>query len=159
VWIEFEAGDPSRPVWVGGWWGTAEVPSKPMGVPSQPTTKILRSDLGLIVALDDAAQTISVSDAAGQNQVVVSVATATVTIKGAARVVTESPLIQHGSQSSAHPAVLGDQLLAYLGQLVAVFNAHVHPVVPVPPPPTTTPTVVPMPPPSPGLLSLKVMLE
>lgn len=159
VWIEFEAGDPSRPVWVGGWWGTAEVPSKPAGVPSQPTTKILRSDLGLIVALDDAAQTISVSDAAGLNQVVVSVATATVTLKGAARVVTESPLIQHGSPSSAHPAVLGDQLLAYLAQLVAIFNSHIHAVVPVPPPPVTTPTVVPMPPPSPSLLSLKVMLE
>ena len=26
VWIEFEAGDTSRPIWVGGWWGTAEVP-------------------------------------------------------------------------------------------------------------------------------------
>src|SRR6185503_16349991 len=20
VWIEFEAGDPSRPLWIGGWW-------------------------------------------------------------------------------------------------------------------------------------------
>jgi hypothetical protein len=27
VWIEFEHGDPDRPVWVGGYWGTAaEVP-------------------------------------------------------------------------------------------------------------------------------------
>ena len=36
VWIEFEAGDTSRPIWVGGWWGTAEVPMKPMGVPTMP---------------------------------------------------------------------------------------------------------------------------
>jgi type VI secretion system (T6SS) baseplate-like injector VgrG len=160
VWIEFEAGDTSRPVWVGGWWGVAEVPMKPMGVPSQPTTKILRSDFGLIVALDDLAQTITVSDALGLNQVEVSVLTGTVTIKGAVRVVTESPLIQQGSQTAMHPAVLGDQLLAYLGQLVTIFNSHMHagqmagpvPVTPAPPVPPLTP-------PSPSLLSLKVMQE
>ena len=160
IWIEFEAGDTSRPIWVGGWWGTAEVPMKPQGVPTQPTTKILRSDLGLIIALDDVAQSVTVSDAAGLNQVVVSVATATVTLKGAARVVIESPLIQEGSQGAAHPAVLGDQLLAYLGQLVTIFNSHMHAgqmaaLVPV----TPAPPVPPMTPPTPSLLSLKVMQE
>lgn len=160
VWIEFEAGDPSRPIWVGGWWGMAEVPMKPMGVPSQPTTKILRSDLGLLVALDDTAQTISVSDAQGLNQVEVGVLTGTVTIKGAVRVVTESPLIQQGSGSAAHPAVFGDELLAYLGQLATAFNGHMHPgqasptgpVSPAPPAPF-------LPSPSPNLLSLKIFHE
>ena len=23
VWVEFEQGDPDRPIWVGGYWGTA----------------------------------------------------------------------------------------------------------------------------------------
>jgi hypothetical protein len=160
VWIEFEAGDPSRPIWVGGWWGTAEVPMKPQGVPSQPTTKILRSDVGLLIALDDTAQTIAVSDAAGLNQVVVSVATGTVTLKGAVKVVVESPLIQEGSAGAAHPAVLGDSLLSYLGQIVSIFNSHMHAgqmaaVVPVSP----APPVPPMAPPTPSLLSLKVMQE
>ena len=27
VWIEFEAGDPSRPIWTGGWWGPNELPA------------------------------------------------------------------------------------------------------------------------------------
>jgi Type VI secretion system/phage-baseplate injector OB domain len=28
VWIQFEAGDPDKPVWMGGWWGNpAEVPA------------------------------------------------------------------------------------------------------------------------------------
>jgi len=162
VWIEFEAGDPSRPIWVGGWWGTAEVPMKPMGVPTMPTTKILRSDLpGLIVALDDLAQTITISDAAGLNQVIVSVPTGTVTLKGLLRVVFEAPLIQEGSQTAAHPAVLGDQLLAYLNQLVAMFNTHIHPgelaagFIPV----TPMPPVPPFPPATPNLLSFKVFLE
>lgn len=25
VWIEFEAGDPARPVWCGGWWGSGDL--------------------------------------------------------------------------------------------------------------------------------------
>ena len=161
VWIEFEAGDTSRPIWVGGWWGAAEVPMKPMGVPSTPQTKILRSDLGLIVALDDAAQTISISDAAGLNQVTVELPTGTVTLKGTTRVVLDAPLIREGSQAAAHPAVLGDQLMSYLATLVTLFNAHVHPgelaigILPV----TPAPPVPPMPPPTPALVSLRVALE
>lgn len=160
VWIEFEAGDTSRPIWVGGWWGATDVPMKPMSVPTQPTTKILRTEFGLIVAMDDVEQSITVSDAAGLNQVVVSVVTGTVTLKGAIQVVVESPLIMHGSQGAAHPAVLGDQLLTYLGQLVTSFNSHMHPGQTAGPfPVTPVPPVPPMPAPSPSLLSLKVMQE
>lgn len=28
VWIEFEEGNPSRPIWVGGWWSIANTPNK-----------------------------------------------------------------------------------------------------------------------------------
>ena len=57
--------------------------------------------------------------------------------------------------------MLGDQLFAYLTQLVTIFNTHVHPgelalgILPV----TPAPPVAPMPPPSPSLLSIKVLLE
>jgi uncharacterized protein involved in type VI secretion and phage assembly len=27
VWFEFEAGDPSRPIWTGAWWASGELPS------------------------------------------------------------------------------------------------------------------------------------
>ena len=161
VWIEFEGGDVSRPIWSGCYWGAGEVPLNPPGAPSLPTTKIWRSDFGLTAVLDDAAQTLTLSDAAATNQVIVSVPTGTVTVKGLARVVLEGPLIQEGSQSAAHPAVFGDRLLTYLGQLVGMFNAHVHPgelaggFLPV----TPAPPVAPMPPPTPSLLSIKVLLE
>ena len=46
VWIEFEAGDASRPIWTGGWWAAGEVPLDEQATPSQPTRKILRSELG-----------------------------------------------------------------------------------------------------------------
>ena len=111
--------------------------------------------------MDDVAQTITLTDALGLNSVEVSVATGTVTVKGRSRVVSSAPLVQEGSDTAAHPAVLGDQLLAYLAQLVTLFNTHVHPgelalgILPV----TPAPPVAPMPPPSPSLLSLKVMLE
>ncbi len=161
VWIEFEAGDVSRPIWTGCFWGVGELPMKPPATPSQPTTKIWRSDLGLTAVLDDATQSITLSDGAGMHLMEVSVPTATVTIKSTARVVVDSALTQVGSGGAAHPAVLGDNLFTYLTQLVTLFNTHVHPgelaagILPV----TPAPPVAQMPPPAPNLLSIKVLLE
>ena len=161
VWMEFEAGDLSRPIWVGGWWATGELPPKPAGEPAMTTSKVLRSDTGFTVVLDDAAQHVVISDVAGSNQVEVSLASGTVTLKGLSRVVSSAPLVQHGSDFAAHPAVLGDQLAAYLGTLVTLLNAHVHPgelalgVLPV----TPAPPVGPFPLPPASILSTKVLLE
>jgi hypothetical protein len=160
VWIEFEAGDASRPVWVGAWWATAEVPLDEQATPSQPTRKILRSELGLLVSLDDQAQTVTLSDSVGANLISIRVLEGTIEVKSAVRVVLEAPLIQHG-QNAAHPAVLGDDLLAYLNQLVALFNSHVHPgelaigILPV----TPAPPVPPFPPATPSLVSTKNLVE
>jgi Type VI secretion system/phage-baseplate injector OB domain len=160
VWIEFEAGDASRPLWAGGWWAAGEVPTDETQTPSQPTRKILRSELGLLVSLDDAQQTITISDALGVNLMSVKVLEGTVEVKSAVRVVLEAPLIQHG-QAAAHPAVYGDQLLAYLNQLVTIFNTHVHPgelaagILPV----TPAPPVAPAPPATPALISTKNLVE
>jgi hypothetical protein len=160
VWIEFEAGDTSRPIWTGAWWAAAEVPMDEQSTPSRPTRKILRTEFGLLVSLDDEKQTITVSDAAGVNLISVKVLEGTIEVKSAVRVVLEAPLIQHG-QGAAHPAVFGDQLLAYLNQLVAMFNTHVHPgelaagVLPV----TPAPPVAPFPPATPSLISTKNLVE
>jgi hypothetical protein len=160
VWIEFEAGDVNRPIWSGAWWATGEPPMDEKAVPPQPTTKILRSDFGLLIALDDLAQTITLSDALGANLVTIKVLQGTIQIQSAVRVVLEAPLIQHG-QAAAHPAVFGDQLLAYLNQLVAMFNSHVHPgelaagFIPV----TPMPPVPPFPPATPALISTKNLVE
>lgn len=162
VWIEFEGGDVSRPVWSGCYWAVGEPPMvPPASAPGEPTTKIWRSDFGLTAAFDDILQTITLSDALAVNQVVIDVKTGTVTIKGIARIVLDSLLIREGSAAAMHPAVLGDNLLVYLTQLVTLFNTHVHPgemaagILPV----TPAPPVMQMPPPSPSLLSLKVALE
>ena len=162
VWIEFEGGDVSKPIWSGCFWpaGAAPIPP-PAGQPGAPATKIWRSELGLTAMLDDATQTMTLSDASGQHKVEVSVATGTVTIKGTARIVHDGAVIQVGSDRARHPAARGDSLLAYLNQLVTIFNTHVHPgelaigVLPV----TPAPPVAPMPPAQPSLISTKVFVE
>ena len=111
VWIEFEAGDVSQPIWTGCYWGAFELPMKPPGTPSEPTTRIWRTETGLTVVMDDMEQTITLTDGVTLNSVEVSVATGTVTVKGAVQVVSSAPLVKHGSVASAHPAVLGDQLV------------------------------------------------
>ncbi|MEA2560677.1 MAG: hypothetical protein QOH06_2181 [Acidobacteriota bacterium] len=160
VWIEFEAGDTSRPIWVGAWWGRAEVPAKPGGAQSKPTTKILRSDKGLIVALDDEAEKIFISDADGKNQLVIEVKSGTITLKGSKKVIVDSKDIRLASSGASESGVLGNQLDTYLKNLVATFNNHRHvgetagpyPVVPQAP-------VQPMQNPPPGVFSQKVKLE
>ncbi len=88
VWIEFEAGDPSMPIWTGGWWPSGTIPVEPAGGPAQPlTTRIWRTETGLTVMLDDAAQTITLSDGMKLQMVELNIPTATVTIKGLLNVV------------------------------------------------------------------------
>lgn len=48
VWIEFEAGDPSRPIWTGCWWGSGELPD-----PGGTQTRVLVTTAGHKFVLDD----------------------------------------------------------------------------------------------------------
>ena len=119
--------------------------------------KVLRSEQGLIVALDDDDQTIAVSDKNGSNLVEIKVIQGEVRVQAASKVVVEAPLIDL-IENASHPIVFGDVLLQYLSQLVLMFNTHLHvgemaagvlPVTPAPP-------VTPYPTPDPGLLSSRV---
>jgi uncharacterized protein involved in type VI secretion and phage assembly len=53
VWVEFEQGDPDRPIWVGGYWGTAaEVPVLAHMVPPAVNGFTLQTTLknGIVVS-------------------------------------------------------------------------------------------------------------
>jgi hypothetical protein len=163
VWIEFEAGDVSRPIWTGCFWGARELPLKPPETETPPEwkTRIWRTDLGLTAVLDDATKSIILSDGTGANLVEINVDAGTVTMKGAKRVINSAgDEVLEGSAKARHPGVLGDELMAYLTQLVTQFNTHFHPgqtvvgaqVIPTPP-------AKPMPVPGRRLLSKKVKLE
>ena len=152
VWIEFEAGDPSRPIWSGGWWASSDIPTDQNGTAAKPALKILRSEQGLLVALDDDANTLTLSDGSGNNLLTISVNDGQIRVQAATKVIIEAPRIEL-TDGAAHPLAFGDSLLSYLNQLVSIFNAHMHPgetvlgipvtpIIPAPPFPPATPDLL-----------------
>jgi hypothetical protein len=127
------------------------------GAGATPDLKILRGAKGLHLAIDDAAQTITISDGNGSNLVVVKGQDKQVRVQATTKVIVEAPQIEL-VDGATHPLVFGDNLLQYLNQLVTMFNTHLHPgelaagVLPV----TPAPPVPPFPPATPSLLSMKV---
>jgi len=59
VWIEFEAGDPSRPVWTGCWWGDGQAPGDDVG------KVVLKTPGGHAVTIDDGEGSIRVEESGG----------------------------------------------------------------------------------------------
>src|SRR5271166_4552079 len=57
VWIEFEGGDVSYPIWVGCYWRSGEVPSQ-----ASATVKSIIATAGSL-AFDDGANSVTLSDA------------------------------------------------------------------------------------------------
>lgn len=53
VWIEFEGGDPSRPIWTGCWWGSGEMPQ-----PGAKDVRVLINSSGQKIILDEQANKI-----------------------------------------------------------------------------------------------------
>ncbi len=153
VWIEFEAGDPSRPLWAGCWWAEDEAPVNQEGDGGVPAIKVIRSEQGLLVSFDDDSQTLSVSDDNGDNILKIEVQAGQVLLKGATKVVVEAPQIEL-VENASHPVVFGDELINYLTQLVTLLQTHTHPgqlaagilpvtpMVPVPSFPMPTPSLV-----------------
>jgi uncharacterized protein involved in type VI secretion and phage assembly len=142
VWVEFEAGDPNYPIWVGCFWADGQAPKNERGAEATPPLKILRSRKGLMITLDDERQVITMCDREGNNLVTIEAQQGKVTVKGATKVVVEAPQIEL-VENAAHPVVFGDRLLQYLNQLVLLYQTHTHPPAvpptPVPPlPPATT---------------------
>jgi uncharacterized protein involved in type VI secretion and phage assembly len=157
VWIEFEAGDVSRPIWNGCWWGDNQLPKNESGTMATPPLKIIRSERGLMVTLDDGGQSITLSDENGNNLITIQVQQGQITIQGTVKVVVEAPLIEL-VENATHPVVFGDNLLQYLNQIVQLYQTHIHPgelalgIFPI----TPAPPVPPFPPAPPALLSTKV---
>lgn len=57
VWIEFEGGDVSYPIWVGAYWREGELPS---GV--APAVKVIQTQAGHKVVFDDDAGSVTITD-------------------------------------------------------------------------------------------------
>jgi len=157
VWVEFEAGDASYPIWSGGFWADNELPQNEKGTTASPGLKIFRSSEGLMITFDDAGKVITLSDQNGSNILTIDAQQGKIRINANLKVVVEAPQIEL-VENCTHPLVFGDELLTYLNQVVMLFNTHLHPgelalgVLPV----TPAPPVSPMTPATPSLLSFKV---
>ena len=157
VWVEFEGGDPSYPIWVGGFWADSDTPKQVKGKDPDPAVKVLRTSSGLVMSLDDAAQIITIGDADAKNFMTIEVQGGKLKLQGNIKCIVEAPKIEL-VEGSTHPVVFGDDLLNYLNQVCAIFQSHTHPgelalgILPVTP---MTP-VPPLPTPPPSMLSTKV---
>ncbi len=124
VWIEFAAGDVSRPIWSGAFWGAPEsaggqddlaaetgpeVPTSE-GEPAGPGHYVLRTKAGHRLAFDDTGEVVVLAH--GSDQAVIRL-----TAAGEVEVTAEK--IKLGA-SAAEPLVLGQKLLQ-------MFNTHTHP--------------------------------
>ena len=126
VWIEFEAGDVSLPIWTGCFWGDGELPKDETGSDSTPPRKIIRSEEGLLISLDDDAKTITLSDSDGNNLLKFTMQSGQIKMQAKTKVIVEAPQIEL-VESAPHPLVFGDDLLNYLNDCVMKFNTHLHP--------------------------------
>jgi uncharacterized protein involved in type VI secretion and phage assembly len=157
VWVEFEGGDPSYPVWSGCFWADGELPQESGSSGDRPLTKVIRTEKALMLTMDDKGQEIILGDKEGNNVLTILVQQGEVILKGNIKVVVEAPAIEL-VENATHPVVFGDDLLQFLNQAVSTFNTHLHVgqltlgVFPV------TPTVpaTPLAPSLPSMLSTKV---
>jgi uncharacterized protein involved in type VI secretion and phage assembly len=60
VWVEFEAGDPSLPVWAGGWFAEGDVPGD-----ATPNKLVIKTPAGHTITLDDGSGTVEIADSGG----------------------------------------------------------------------------------------------
>lgn len=157
VWVEFEGGDPSFPIWTGGFWADNQLPKNEQSTEATPALRMLRSEKGLMITFNDDSEVLTISDVDGSNIMTLDVQSGKIKIQANLKVVVEAPRIEL-VENATHPLVFGDDLLQYLNQMVQTFNTHMHPgelaagTLPV------TPMIpVPfMPPATPSLLSTKV---
>lgn len=150
VWIEFEGGDLSYPIWSGTWFTSGDIPES-----AQPGKKVFKTQSGHKIVLDDDAGSLEITDSNG-NTVTMDSSTVKVAAGDATKVVIDAPKIEL-VENSTHPLVFGDELVQYLNQIVQTFQTHMHPgqmAGPVPVSPMAP--VPPFPPPPPSLLSNKV---
>jgi uncharacterized protein involved in type VI secretion and phage assembly len=60
VWIEFEGGDVSYPIWTGCYWREGEIPSN-----VAPATKVIQTVAGHQIVLDDDGESLTITDSNG----------------------------------------------------------------------------------------------
>ncbi len=138
VWIEFAAGDVSRPIWVGTFWGApGDDPETPKGdgKDAADTLGVLKTKSGHELTFDDDGEVVLLSNGNGKSSI---------RFDKDGGVVITAETIKLGS-SAGEKVVLGDTFMQ-------LFNQHTHPT-------GVGPSGPPTPPMSASHLSAKVKTE
>jgi len=137
VWIEFAAGDVSRPIWVGTFWGApvstggaddlgtetgSEAPTGDGGKDATPGLAVLKTKSGHELTFDDDGEVILLASGNGKTSI---------RFEGDGTVVVTADKIKLGS-GATEKGVLGDSLMQ-------LFNQHTHPTGVGPSGPPTPP--------------------
>lgn len=137
VWIEFAAGDVSRPVWVGTFWGAPEstggaddlgsetgpeAPTGDGGKEATPTLSVLKTKSGHELTFDDDGEVVLLANGNGKSSI---------RFEQDGTVVVTAERIKLGS-SATEKVVLGDTFMQF-------FNSHTHPTGVGPSGPPTQP--------------------
>lgn len=85
VWVEFEEGDPSNPIWVGCYWDEGQLPASA----TSPDLKVLKTD----------AVTLSIDDTRGQGGVTLEVTSPAVSATLKISLTQDAILLSHGTTS------------------------------------------------------------
>ena len=120
VWIEFEGGDLSFPIWSGTWYGDGELPEG-----ADFNKKVWKTSTGHKVVLDDDEKTLEITDA-NDNTVLMENSKITIAAGSATKIIVEAPQIEL-VENASHPLVFGDDLVQYLTKLVQMIQTHTHP--------------------------------
>lgn len=125
VWIEFAAGDISRPIWSGAFWGApesagqqgdlgketgSEVPTSE-GRKAAAGLSILRTSAGHRIVMDDDGEIVILAN--GNDQ-------AEIRLNKQGEVIIKAQKVKLGADSALEPLVLGNAFMQY-------FNTHTHP--------------------------------
>jgi hypothetical protein len=151
VWIEFEGGDLSYPIWTGTWFASGDIPES-----AKPGKKVLKTKSGHKIVLDDDTGSVEITDS-NSNSITMESSTIKIVAGNATKIVVDAPQIELVGNAS-HPLVFGDDLLQYLNQIVQMYQTHMHPgqTAATGGPVTPTPPVPPFPTATASMLSVKV---
>jgi uncharacterized protein involved in type VI secretion and phage assembly len=87
VWIEFEGGDPSRPIWSGCWWARGQVPS-----PAGEKQRLLATSAGHQILIDEDADEIRLTHPAG-GELIIGASEITLTLGACELKITASEIV------------------------------------------------------------------
>lgn len=131
VYVEFEGGDINYPIWTGCYWTDNQCPKD--SKVAEPKVRLIKSEKGLTISLDDQDEVITISDKNGKNFISIEVTSGKIRISSESKIVLDSNNVKIGGEMAMYSNVKGEILEAYLTALALAVMPKA-PTVPVPTP-------------------------